>query len=248
MRLSVINLLRRADRKAQFMAWNARAGLELAFVEAVDGREVNRQSLVRAGLLVGDPDAQTAGSLGNLLSKRRLWNDAADASSPVLFCEDDACLRGDFVEQVRRVLAEIDVGWDIIYFGYNTDAITCVQSRDGLSALLYFDGSAKQLPDYFERFSRMRALPSTLIRCHQVWGTLCCAVSPEGGRRLLEVCRPLGGEGDIELIGQNRRIRPYGMDGLINLALQRREVRAFCVFPPLAVSTNDATDSDIAGA
>src|SRR5690606_26949296 len=124
--------------------------------------------------------AFSAGSLGNLVTKRGLWREIAAASGPVLFCEDDACLRGDFAEQAARLLAQLDVPWDILYFGYNTDAIVCVQSRDGLSALLHFDDRAKRQQDYFESYRTLRSLPSTVIRCHQIWGTLCCAVSPEG--------------------------------------------------------------------
>lgn len=243
--LRVINLARRSDRRAQFVEWNARFGLSFEFVEAVDGTQLDRAGLVRDGLVVGDPEAFSAGSLGNMVTKRRLWGEIAAATEPVLFCEDDACLRGDFVEQATRVLRELDVPWDILYFGYNTDAIACVQSRDGLSALLHFDDRAKWRPGYFESFRTLRSLPSTVIRCHQIWGTLCCAVSPEGAQRLLDHCGPLGGEGELRLLGQDRQLKPWGMDGLINLAMQRRQISAFCAYPPIAVSANDAEGSDI---
>ena len=47
------------------------------------------------------------------------------------------------------------------------------------------------------------------------------------------------------MFGQNRTLKPYTLDGMINVALQRAPVNAYCVFPPLAVSQNDVATSDV---
>ncbi|MCB1553981.1 MAG: glycosyltransferase family 25 protein [Xanthomonadales bacterium] len=245
MRLLVINLPRRADRRAQFEKWNTREGLELDFVDAVDGASLDRAQLQASGLLDAEHAGFTAGAIGNALSHLAIWQRAAQHRDATLVCEDDACLRGDFVERAQALLACLDVPWDIVYFGYNTDAFMPLHMRDGLVSVVSFDEGAKHRPDYFRRFSRTRAPAPAPLRCQQMWGTLCYAVSAEGARRLLEACFPLGGQRDIELAGRQARLRPYSLDGMINLALQDRRVRGFCAFPPIAVSANAVADSDV---
>ena len=66
-----------------------------------------------------------------------------------------------------------------------------------------------------------------------------------GAARLLKACFPLSGANDIFMFGQNRKLQPYTLDGMINVALQRAPLSAFCLFPPLAVSSNDVAGSDV---
>lgn len=245
MRLNVISLAARADRRAQFTAWNARPDVEFAFVDAVVGASLDRAALVGQNIITADNLRFTPGALGCAMSHHALWLAARDSGTPVIVCEDDACLRGDFTTQAQRVLSELPSDWDICYLGYNTDAVVAVQSDDGLKALLYFDENAKRAPGYFEAFTRLQAPAPTPLQCFQAWGTLCYAVSPAGARRLLELCFPMRDETEVVMFGQNRALKPYGIDGMINLALQRAPLRAFCTVPPLVVSDNDATKSDV---
>ncbi len=245
MRLNVINLPARADRRAQFEAWNARPGIEIAFVDAVIGATIDRSTLIAQKLLAEENSGFSAGALGNALSNRALWLQAAAVQAPIFVCEDDACLSGGFVTQAQDMLAQIAPDWDIVFFGYNTNALVATASEDGLKTLLYFDESAKRRPGYFEAFASARPLPSTPLRCVQAWGTLCYAISPNGARRLLEACFPLSAAVEIDMFGQSRTLKPYTLDGMINLALQRAPVKAYCAFPPLAVSSNDVAGSDV---
>ena len=245
MRLNVINLPARADRRAQFTAWNARPGVEIAFTDAVIGASLDRADLQQRGLLAANAEHFSAGALGNALSHHKLWIEAAAAPQPLFICEDDACLRGDFAAQAMGALSQIVVAWDVLFFGYNTNATVAVQSQDGLKALLNFDESAKRNPDYFAAFARDPAPAPTPLQCFQAWGTLAYAISPQGAAKLLKLCFPLSGANDIVMFGQNRKLKPYTLDGMINVALQRAPVNAFCVFPPLAVSSNDVAGSDV---
>lgn len=245
MRLNVINLPTRADRRAQFNAWNARSGLEIVFSEAVVGAALDRADLRQRGLVAADAEHFSAGALGNALSHHKLWLEAATATQPTFVCEDDACLRGDFAVQAAGALAQIPADWDLVFFGYNTNAIVAVQSRDGLKALLHFDEGAKRNPTYFTAFARDPAPAPTPLHCFQAWGTLAYAISPQGAQRLLKVCFPLSGANDIFMFGQNRKLQPYTLDGMINVALQRAPLNAYCLFPPLAVSSNDVAGSDV---
>ena len=99
MRLNVISLPARADRRAQFAAWNARPGTEIAFVDAVVGAALDRTQLIAEGLVSADASHFSAGALGNALSHHKLWLQAAAASEPTFIFEDDACLRADFAAQ-----------------------------------------------------------------------------------------------------------------------------------------------------
>ena len=157
MRLNVINLPARADRRAQFTAWNARPGVEIAFTDAVIGASLDRADLAKSNLVAPDAQRFSAGALGNALSHHKLWLEAATAPRPTFICEDDACLRADFPAQAIGALSQIAADWDILFLGYNTNAIVAVQSRDGLKALLNFDESAKRSADFFDAFARTPA-------------------------------------------------------------------------------------------
>ena len=245
MRLNVISLPARADRRAQFAAWNARPGTEIAFVDAVVGAALDRNQLMAQGLVSADAAHFSAGALGNALSHHRLWLQAAAASEPTFIFEDDACLRADFAAQAAGALAQIPADWDLVFLGYNTNAIVAVQSRDGLKTLLHFDEGAKRNANYFTAFARDPAPAPTPLHCFQAWGTLAYAISRRGAARLLKACFPLSGANDIFMFGQNRKLQPYTLDGMINVALQRAPLSAFCLFPPLAVSSNDVAGSDV---
>lgn len=245
MRFNVINLPARADRRAQFTAWNAHPDVEFAFVDAAIGSALDRNALVAQNILTPDNQRFSGGALGCAMSHHALWLAASKAGGPTIICEDDACLRGDIAQQLTTVLTQLPADWHLCYLGYNTDAVVATQSADGLKALLYFDESAKRAPGYFEAFARLHAPTPTPLRCFQAWGTLCYVVSPAGAQHLLELCFPMRSDTDVVMFGQNRALKPYGIDGMINLALQRAPLNAYCVVPPLVVGPNDAASSDV---
>jgi GR25 family glycosyltransferase involved in LPS biosynthesis len=245
MRLNIINLPTRADRRAQFTAWNTRPGIELAFVDAVVGASVDPGYLQTQGVVSSDANAFTAGALGNALSHRALWLKAKDSAEPMIICEDDACLRGDFTVRAPAILRQLPPGWDIAFLGYNTNATVAVEGPDAIKTILLFDDTAKKAPGYFDSYAQSNAPSPTLMACFQAWGTLCYAISPKGAARLLSLCFPLNSGPDLVMFGQGRVIKPYTLDGMINVALQRQPVSAWCSYPPLALSSNDVATSDV---
>jgi hypothetical protein len=44
--------------------------------------------------------------------------------------------------------------------------------------------------------------------------------------------------------GSGRLLVPYGVDGMVNLAIQLGFIKARVVFPPLVIGPNDQADSD----
>lgn len=245
MRLSVINLPSRTDRRTQFLTWNARPGVAIEFVDAVIGGSTDRAELVARGFIAQDAAGFTSGALGNALSHHKLWSAVAASPAPAFICEDDACLRGDFAAQAIGAIAQIPPDWDIVFLGYNTNAVVAAESIDGLKALLYFDESAKKEAGYFDAFARTAGPAPTPLLCFQAWGTLAYALSPQGAAKLLKLCFPLSGATSIVMFGQNRELKPYTLDGMINVALQRAAVNAYCLVPPIAVSANDLAGSDV---
>ncbi len=68
MRVHVINLRSRADRRAQFSNWNARPSLELVFVDAAIGADIDPEGALGDGLVA----ARTRLTPGALVARNRI--------------------------------------------------------------------------------------------------------------------------------------------------------------------------------
>jgi GR25 family glycosyltransferase involved in LPS biosynthesis len=246
MRAFVINLAHRVDRREAFQQWNQRQPFRYEYFAAIDGKRVDRVRLAQQNWL--DPERNTfnAGALGSALSHLALWQACAAGTEPFLIFEDDCCLRGDFWKHGQKLLSRYLSAHDMILLGFNTDAAIALRSGDGVLSAISFDERVKLRPGYFTEYSRLRDSCPNLFRCHQFWGTLAYAVSPSGARRLIEACFPLSSREEFQLIGSSRRaIRPFGIDGSINLALERGRLDVIACYPPLALGPNRHADSDI---
>ncbi|PZO55964.1 MAG: hypothetical protein DCF16_01105 [Alphaproteobacteria bacterium] len=153
MRVHVINLRSRADRRAQFSNWNARPGLELVFVDAAIGVDIDPESAVRDGL-VAARTRLTPGALGCAQSHRELWRQVVARGETAIVCEDDGCLRGDFTVRAGELMTSLGDEWDLLYLGYNTDALVAAETPEGLKLLLQFDDAAKRAPGFLMRSAR----------------------------------------------------------------------------------------------
>lgn len=100
MRIYVINLARRADRRAAMQAQADAAGLALTFCEAVDARSAPMEVL-RSLSEPGPLGALSEGDLCCTLSHRKVWRMIADGDAPYgVVLEDDVALSedaGDFL-------------------------------------------------------------------------------------------------------------------------------------------------------
>ncbi len=246
MKALVLNLKSRPDRLRQFLRWNRAQPLEFEFLEAVAGATLDRQELQRRGLLAPGTENWSAGALGHALSTRQVWLRCVEEKRPLLVLEDDICLRGDFVSAGKPLQDDLGDGCDFIYLGYNTDAAMVFAGPEGLKNVLFFDESCKREADYFERFSRLApGHPVTMMRCLQAWGMPAYLITPAGARKLLAACFPLVSSPPLPMMGQSREIAPYSIDALINQAILRRVIQAWCCLPPLALGPNDHQSSDV---
>ena len=245
MRVFVINLERRPERRSRFTEWNRRQPLRFEFFAAADGQRLDRAKLATHGLLDPDDRLFQSGALGNALSHHALWTACAAGREPYLVFEDDACLRGDFWRHARPYIERYLSAYDLMAFGFNTDCVTALRTSDGFVSAIRFDESIKRRPDYFTSYAKLEAERPQLFQCLQFWGTLAYAVSPAGARRLLDACFPLSSRERIGLVGEDRSIMPYGLDGMVNVGLQRGQLGVVACYPPLALGPNSHADSDV---
>jgi len=241
----VISLPRRIDRRETFEAWNRAQPLCFSYLPAAEGEHIARHRLIESGLLVEDEHNFGPGALGNALSHAAIWRNCAEGTETYLVLEDDACLRGDFWKHAKPILERNLAACDILALGYNTDSVVALRGSDGVVSAMRFDETVKKRPGYFETYSRLHDVRPNLFRCVQFWGLLAYAITPRGAKALLSACLPLSSQERVTLIGQDRVIQPYGMDSMVNLALQKGTIRAAACYPSLAQGPNSQLTSDI---
>jgi len=118
----VISLEESAARRARFFRRARRAGLDVEWLPAVRGSDVDLEELRSNGTLSDDFELRAAGSLGTLLSHVTTWEKiAADPECDVaLVFEDDVVFRADFLDQVRAIAPEsVPQDWDMLWLGWN---------------------------------------------------------------------------------------------------------------------------------
>lgn len=245
MKVVVISLGRRPDRRATFEAWNKAQPLPFTFFDAADGRHVDPLKLVEAGLLAAGEHNFNSSALGNALSHATLWRDCARGREPYLIFEDDACLRGDFWKHAKPLMERYLAAADMLVFGYNTNSVVALCGPDGVVSAIRFDETVKHGADYFHRYAGLHDTRPMLLRCTQFWGLLGYAIAPEGAARLLRACLPLRSDETVRLLTTERTIRPYGLDCMTNLALEKGRLRALACYPALVLGPNQLATSDI---
>jgi GR25 family glycosyltransferase involved in LPS biosynthesis len=233
MRITVISLERTPERIAQFHKVNAHLK-EVAVFKAVEGADLSHDNLAGRGLIV-PPIRYTPGSLGCMMSHATLWERCASTGEILTISEDDAIFNLDFERRALALLTVLPDDTDIVYWGWNFDAQAAIELIPGMTPLAIGFGK-NPLPTEIVPFQNCPTLP-TPYRLLRAFGTLCYTVTPNGGRRLRELCLPIRDETwdfpEIRL-----RIPHVGIDVGIANAMPR--IRAFCSLPPLVMSLNEA--------
>jgi glycosyl transferase, family 25 len=242
--LFVLSLKHRVDRQTKFQRLHAQHRIRYEFVEAVDGRKIQLEDLIKHDLAVANLKYYTAGALGCALSHRALWQRCIEADKSMIICEDDAILRSDFETILPQLLDRFPVDWDFVLLGYNFDSATSLELFPGVVMHSLFSAFAGKVPDEpdISAFIAVETIP-TLLALNHAFGTCAYLISPKGARRLLEICFPLSNRA-IYIPSLRRTIVSFGLDSLLNTFYS--ELQAFCLVPPLAISPNDRQDSDIA--
>jgi glycosyl transferase, family 25 len=241
--LFVLNLKHRIDRQTKFQQLHAHHHIDYEFFEAVDGRKIQLEDLIKYNLAVADLKYYTAGALGCALSHRALWQRCIAADRSMIICEDDAILRSDFETILPQLIDRFPVDWDVVLLGYNLDSATSLELFPGVVMHSVFSAFAGKVPNEEDiaTFVGVKTIPS-LLALHHAFGTCAYLISPKGARRLLKICFPLSNR-SIYIPSLRRTIVSFGLDSLLNTFYS--ELQAFCLVPPLAISPNDRQDSDI---
>lgn len=235
----VISLGRTPERLEAFSAVNAHLGLPFEVLAAVDGRELDEAELIRSGLIrpgLGWP----VGSLGAAFSHRLCWLRAIESGRPLCIFEDDTILRHDFATSAMALMAELPHSWDIVHFGFNTDAVLDVEALAGLDAIGYFTLPYLE-PHSLDRFAATggRVQP---VKLNNVFGTSSYAVSPAGAQKLLDGCFPLDTR-YVPVRALEWMLVTKSNDGLMNSLY--RHIGAYVCMPPIAMPINNKRTSTV---
>ena len=238
--ICVLNLKRKSDRRALFQQLNPYQDLRFAWVEATDGRTLERKTLIQKNILTSHQQHFTAGSLGCAISHRLMWLHCVDVNLPLLVCEDDAILRRDFRKSFVALYQKLPSDWDILLLGYNFNSILDVELIPGLDLQSHFSPatlSAKVVRDFIADTTDSNPFP-----LNNAFGTCSYAISPKGAAQLVELCFPMAGIA-VGIPALKRTIKPaIGIDTIANAHYGR--LQAFCALPPLAITPNDPQDSE----
>lgn len=235
----VISLKRTPERMEQFRAGNAHVGLSFETFDAVDGRQIDREELVRSGLVSADLK-WGPGAIGAALSQRQCWLRAIESGRSVGILEDDVFLRSDFVDKALAAIDALPRDWDTIHFGFNTDSLFDVEIFPGCDLQGGFSVSYPSLADC-QRFVASAGAVSS-VRSHTVFGTCAYAVSPRGAQKLLDGCYPLAPR-EIFIPVFPAVFLPRSND--ISMNGLYRDMASYVCLPPIAMPMNDKQDSTI---
>lgn len=141
-KIYVINLKRRPDRKETLI--KTLNGIDLTFIEAVDGKELSVNDLISEGKLnksFFDPWGKvTMGIFACALSHKKAWEQALeDGVENALFLEDDVYLtlpvleNGEFTKEYQSIYNEIQqYDWDLVHLGKKTEGQSGINVGDYL--------------------------------------------------------------------------------------------------------------------
>jgi glycosyl transferase, family 25 len=242
----VISLARAPQKLTTFMERNAVTGLSFRPFEAVDGALLEPSECFRNGLVRRGARSYARGTLGVAASHRALWQRAVVARTPLLIFEDDAYCRYDILAQLERVVGALE-NWDILLLGYNTDAVLEFEVLPSCSFGGFFSKSYPA-PEDLAEFVRTRS-EVAVFPLKNAFGMCSYLVSPQGAEKLLAAVFPLDNR---EVTIPYNRFR-YGTERFLcrtfdmNMNTQYRQIGAYTVVPPLALSANDIRNSSTLG-
>ncbi|WP_136419773.1 glycosyltransferase family 25 protein [Herbaspirillum sp. ST 5-3] len=242
MKCFVISLNRTPERLKRFYALNGNRDRIEAF-EAVDGRTMDRSSLVREGVIEEGLPYYSDGAIGCALSHKRLWEMAIELDQPITVLEDDAILNHRFLEKTEEICTRTE-NWDYIQWGWNFDSfLTFMLPGDLSPCVAHF--SQDDMRSNARRFQD-QTMEHPLYRILAAFGTPAYSISPTGARKLLEWCFPLC-ELNVYFWGLNRHLPNNGIDIVMNDFYRQPHANAFVSFPPLAITPNEHAGSTVSG-
>jgi glycosyl transferase, family 25 len=234
----VINLSRKPERYESFLRLNAATRIAFERFDASDGALFSREDAVRMKWVAPGTEF-TAGAVGCAASHFRIWQQTVETGTPALVFEDDAILRNDIKERLDALLPVL-TNWDYIALGYNTDVALDVEWAPGMRAMMAFE--PKYPSEEHAAVFQLSREQVAVVKLNNCFGTPGYAISPEGARKLLQLCSPMDNR-SYAIPAINATGRVIGIDCMLNAVFA--SVRAFACFAPLVVTKNDGAVSTV---
>ncbi|GLU33277.1 glycosyltransferase family 25 protein [Trinickia caryophylli] len=233
-RVRVISLPTAQARREAFARQNT--ALDYVFHDAIDGRALvppEHRDLFADGL------DYSPGAYGIAMTTWQLWKAVAEDGQTVTIAEDDAIFRSDFQDTMAGLMRQCEP-FDLVTWGYNFDSVLRLAMFDGrVPCVTAFDQNL--LHGSIDAF-RMDRCPVVLMRLLEFYGICAYSISPQGARRLLERCFPLGPT-TYPSASLQRGVPNVGIDVAMNS--HYADLRCFAAFPPMAVTPNFFDTSSI---
>lgn len=228
----VISLARTPDRLERFQRFNQH-GPEIIHAPGIDGKTLNRQETIQAGLLTKECRF-TAGAVGSGLTHVALWGTIARSDEPATIFEDDAFLCQNFEQKSQQIINQLPEDWEIILWGQNSDAPLHYEVLPGQTdCFAYFnqDDVRRGIEEF--RHQKVETLP---FRLKQAFGICGYAISPRGALSLMKRCLPMTTLPiNYPSLG-NRTLLSSSIDHLMNRHYE--DMKAYCCVPPLVLTDN----------
>jgi hypothetical protein len=159
--------------------------------------------------------------------------------------EDDVFLPDSIKDWIGPGVSELRQRCDILYLGYNRDAIASFGYGGGDWFNVAFERSPATFDDEARQHNRWSNKNThCVVDIRLAWGIIAYLISPRGARLLLENCFPMSGKIPVQMYGAGRLLTPFSVDGIMNTVIQRGLIKARAVFPPLVIGPNERADSD----
>ncbi|WP_336946235.1 glycosyltransferase family 25 protein [Asaia sp. HN010] len=234
----LITLDRTPERLAAFRTDNPLFS-DIKIFHAIDGQALDRAGLIEQNVL--DPALDyTPGALGCALSHLSIWTSTLNAGGACTIFEDDAIINEEFATESRNLIETLPENWDLVLWGYNTDAYLTFRSAEiGFFCTSRFDH--ENLLQHKAEF-RTRSVRPTLFGLLRAHGLVGYSISASGIRRLLPHVLPLRPMSvfypGIEIQKDNT-----GIDDM--MAAIYDTLNAWVAFPPLVLAKNDVKASTV---
>jgi GR25 family glycosyltransferase involved in LPS biosynthesis len=235
--IRLINLDRSPDRLATFQAVNKHVMPHVTRFSAVDGKKLERATLVERGIIAPDLNYED-GALGSAMSQITLWDLAIREDRQLTICEDDAVFNRSFCATSERVLRELPPDWHLIKWGWNFDSMLWFEMIPSLlGCMSWFDQEV--LRKGIDAFPSASLCPRP-FRLFQCFGNICYSISPAGARMLRQNCLPLR-DRSVYVAGLKGNVANYCIDVALNGVFGH--MNSFVSIPPLVVTRNDYSTS-----
>jgi glycosyl transferase family 25 len=230
----VISLDRTPTRLSEFSIQNPH--IQFRKFSAVDGRAINKITLIESGLLSSDLRFNDS-AIGCALSHLTLWQHSIDINAPITIIEDDCLLHENF-QMISQISSEAISDYDLIQWGWNFEGpIEYLHSESTGRIKAMFDHVALcQNPKIFQSHQQAVKLHKVLF----YYGATCYTISPAGARKLIGLLLPF--KDFYPYLNTKFQYNP-GIDSTLNYV--HPIINSYVGIYPIAFTLNDKTKSTI---